>query len=148
MRTFKHFDSGYSNVCPICKTAKDCETVLIPIPGTEDGGICEAQQMHKKCLDLLVEMVTSAPLSMTTNKISSNGWRPISSAPKDCTVIDIWRSGFGGKRCPNMVRADYGGRNVFYTPAESGPSCVRDATHWMPLPKPPNGLSDGLCHNE
>lgn len=56
MRTFEHFNGAFGNVCPVCKTAKDCETVLVPIPGTEDSGICEAKQVHKKCYDLLIEM--------------------------------------------------------------------------------------------
>ena len=56
MRTFEHFNASFDAICPICKTNKDAETVLIPIPGTEDDGIVEAQQMHKKCFDLIIEM--------------------------------------------------------------------------------------------
>jgi hypothetical protein len=41
----------------VCKTAKDCETVLVAIPGTEDDGICEARQVHKRCYDLVTENV-------------------------------------------------------------------------------------------
>jgi hypothetical protein len=63
-------------------------------------------------------------------------WRPISEAPKDDTHIDLWR---GERKCraTNMRRVDLGGGNVFYEGVGSGPSCVRDATHWMPIPKPP-----------
>lgn len=56
MRTFEHFNSSFNDICPVCKTAKDCETVLVPIPGTEDDGICEAKQVHKRCYDLMIEM--------------------------------------------------------------------------------------------
>jgi len=56
MRTFEHFNSETGAVCPVCNTAKDTETVLVPIPGTEDGWNVEAKQMHKKCFDLVVEM--------------------------------------------------------------------------------------------
>jgi hypothetical protein len=42
MRTFDHFNPGFGAVCPVCKTAADAETVLVPIPGTEDERICEA----------------------------------------------------------------------------------------------------------
>lgn len=56
MRVFDHFNAASGQVCPVCKTAKDCETVLVPIPGTEDDGICEAMQVHKKCYDLVAEM--------------------------------------------------------------------------------------------
>jgi hypothetical protein len=56
MRTFEHFNSSFGDKCPVCKTAKDTETVLVPIPGTDNGNICEARQVHKKCYDLLMEM--------------------------------------------------------------------------------------------
>jgi len=56
MKIFEHFNSDYGDVCPICKTAIDCKTILIPIPGTEDGNIFEAQQMHKECYDFLISM--------------------------------------------------------------------------------------------
>ena len=56
MRVFEHFNQTAGDVCPVCKTNKNVETVLIPIPGTENGGIMEAKQMHKKCYDLMVEM--------------------------------------------------------------------------------------------
>ena len=56
MRTFTGFNSSNGDVCPVCLTDKDIETVLVPIPGTEDGGLVIAKQLHKKCFDLLVEM--------------------------------------------------------------------------------------------
>ena len=39
------------------ETAADAETVLVPIPGTEDERICEARQVHKRCFDLVSEML-------------------------------------------------------------------------------------------
>lgn len=68
-------------------------------------------------------------------------WKPIETAPKDNTIVDIWRTGFGGERCTNMRRVDHGAGNVFYQPVLAGASVVRDATHWMPLPEPPNAQS-------
>ena len=67
-------------------------------------------------------------------------WMPIATAPKDSTPIDIWRPGFGndgGERCTNMRRVDLGRGNTYYEPVESGPTCVRNATHWMPIPEAP-----------
>lgn len=64
------------------------------------------------------------------------GWRPISEAPKDRTVIDIWRPSFGGERCPDMLRVDLGNGNVFYEPLLAGLTCVRDATHFMIVAPP------------
>ena len=52
MRTFPHFNQSNNDVCPVCKTNEDCETVLTPIPGTEDGNIMEVRQVHKKCYDV------------------------------------------------------------------------------------------------
>ena len=56
MRTFEHFNSSHGDVCPVCGTASDCETVLVPIPGTDDDGICQARQIHRRCYDLVIEM--------------------------------------------------------------------------------------------
>ena len=64
-------------------------------------------------------------------------WLPIETAPKDATPVDIWRPAWGGVRCTNMQRNDLGNGNVFYSPVVSGYSCVRDATHWMPIPEAP-----------
>ena len=56
MRTFEHFNSSNGAVCPICRTSKDTETVLVPISGTEDGNLVEVKQVHKKCYGLFLEM--------------------------------------------------------------------------------------------
>ena len=55
MRTFKHRNTAGKNVCPICKTNDDKETVLIQILGTEDKNICEAEQFHLECLELIYD---------------------------------------------------------------------------------------------
>ncbi len=64
-------------------------------------------------------------------------WQPIETAPKDGTPVDIFRPSWGGEWCTDMCRVDLGDGNVFYEQTKSGPSCVRDAPHWMPLPNPP-----------
>lgn len=56
MRVFKGFNSSGGQVCPVCNTSKDTETVLVPIPGTESDGLVQCSQVHKKCYDLVVEM--------------------------------------------------------------------------------------------
>jgi hypothetical protein len=73
-----------------------------------------------------------------------NQWQPIETAPKDDTIIDIWTPNDG--RLTNYRRAQLSPTNIFYEPVESGVCCVRDATHWMPIPNPPNDkLTDGGC---
>jgi len=64
------------------------------------------------------------------------GWQPIETAPRDATVVDLWRGEWKYRAC-NMVRVDMGKGNVFYDPVSDGPSCVRDATHWMLAPGEP-----------
>ena len=56
--SFPEFNKGLHgrDVCPVCHTAKNVETVLVPKPGTERDGIVEAGQVHKKCYELLLEM--------------------------------------------------------------------------------------------
>ena len=60
MRTFEHFNASFDAVCPVCNTSADAETILVPIPGTEEGGICEARQVHKRCFDLVSEIIAKA----------------------------------------------------------------------------------------
>jgi hypothetical protein len=78
---------------------------------------------------------------LAKSALSVMGWRLIVTAPQDDTVVDIWR-GEWKYRATDMRRCDLGDGNVFYEPADSGPSCVRDATHWMPRPPAPEGDSD------
>lgn len=63
------------------------------------------------------------------------GWQPIADAPKDDTPVDLWRGTFG-ERATNMRRVVLSEANIFYEPVESGPSVVRDATHFRLITKP------------
>lgn len=65
-------------------------------------------------------------------------WQPIKTAPKDETVIDIYTPEHGIGRCVYMSRVDLGKGNIFYEQTQGGYSCIRTATHWMPLPEDPN----------
>lgn len=62
-------------------------------------------------------------------------WLPISTAPKDTRIVDIWCPRYG--RLTNYWREDLGDGNVFYEPSKSGVTVVRDASHWMAIPEPP-----------
>ncbi len=63
-------------------------------------------------------------------------WRPIATAPRDDTPIDLW-CGDCKERLVNYSRVELAPDNVFYEPNEDGRCVVRTATHWMPLPEPP-----------
>jgi hypothetical protein len=55
MRAFKHFNQTGEEVCPICQTKENKETVLIVKFGTQDGDIAEGIQVHLSCLDLIYD---------------------------------------------------------------------------------------------
>ena len=62
-------------------------------------------------------------------------WKKIRTAPKDRTVVDIFSPTYG--RLVNYYRVSKGRINIYYAPKFSGITCVRDATHWMPIPQDP-----------
>ncbi len=49
MRIFPKFNQ--SSVCPICGESFDGKAVLIRMPETQKGNICEGKQVHLDCLD-------------------------------------------------------------------------------------------------
>ena len=49
MRFFDHFPPDKK--CPICGTNEDKACTLIPIDGTEKDTICEAEIIHKACVE-------------------------------------------------------------------------------------------------
>jgi hypothetical protein len=55
MRTFPH-PNMENFVCPVCMTSADFPVVLVPIPGTEDGNIVQARQVHADCYRLTCNM--------------------------------------------------------------------------------------------
>jgi hypothetical protein len=80
------------------------------------------------------------------------GWRPIESAPKDGTVIDVWQAGEFPSRwtaswrkqdhqciseycdmCPTKHEGRAGWRDCIF-----GDDVLLRITHWMPVPPPPS----------
>jgi hypothetical protein len=58
-------------------------------------------------------------------------WQPISTAPKDGTVVLF---AIRGERHPFMGRADDFWNNAWW---------LEQATHWMPIPPPPTSPAPG-----
>lgn len=55
MRAWQHPNmDGFT--CPICKTDTDAPVVLVGIPGTEQDGIMEAEQIHAECYQVYAKM--------------------------------------------------------------------------------------------
>lgn len=59
MRAFESFNQSGEDVCPVCQTNESKSTVLIPIPGTEEGNIMQAKQVHEKCYNDIKAIITS-----------------------------------------------------------------------------------------
>lgn len=69
----------------------------------------------------------------------ADGWISIKDRPpKQEECVDIWSKSCG--RLANYKYViNYAGKvgNNFFDPVRSGIVCIRDATHWMPIPDPP-----------
>ena len=60
--------------------------------------------------------------------------------PEDGEIVDIYHDSHGRLCNYEYVKAYNGDKsNNFFDPVEGGICCVRDATHWMPLPQSPKG---------
>jgi hypothetical protein len=83
MRTFEHpnLDGGWR--CPVCKTSADQPVTLVGIPGTEEGDIMRAEQIHAECKMLFDKMIgiekgeapTGAPLDLTDDQRDAGRFR-------------------------------------------------------------------------
>ena len=71
-----------------------------------------------------------------TTQMTMNGWRPIATAPRDGREIDLWVNGYRVTNAAWSTKTRDGiDRWVF---PEVGSCTDKEATHWMPLPEPPN----------
>jgi len=57
MRIFDHPNLSNNWVCPHCKKNTDKPVTLVPIPGTEEGNIMQAEQYHVDCVHRIMQVV-------------------------------------------------------------------------------------------
>jgi hypothetical protein len=88
----------------------------------------------------------------------ANGWRPISTAPRDGTVVDLWiGEDYGWRRtdcywgvpehsCGEAgVHCDsdwHGMADCWVDSTFNAPLAEEEPTHWQPLPPPPEAARD------
>lgn len=83
--------------------------------------------------DLVQQAETiAAYVNAQRERDAANGWQPIETAPRDGTVVLVHMP---SARLPSMCRAD---------DLLANPYWLAGATHWMPLPSPPNPKAEGF----
>lgn len=55
-RKFKNPNLSNDWVCPVCGTKAEEPVVLVEIPNTRQGNICQAEQVHADCYELVNKM--------------------------------------------------------------------------------------------
>jgi len=67
-----------------------------------------------------------------------NKWKPIKQEFDNGVILDIFSKSEGRLCNYRFSKNAYRTKgNNFFEPVVCGPSCVRDATHWMPIPENP-----------
>ncbi len=78
-------------------------------------------------------------------------WQPIETAPKDGTVVDLFRCGHRVPNCSWRVNHNVLLDGWVYSPPNGGKYAFHkrdpNPTHWMPLPEPPSEI-DGPKEGE
>lgn len=93
-------------------------------------------QQFARADDCLDKMVPS-DLRNIVNRIGGDNWEPISTAPRDGTIIDLWISEPDNCRATNCYW-DNGVWRIAGTPTFYPD---KSATHWKMLPVTPETLS-------
>ncbi len=74
--------------------------------------------------------------------MTDTDWQPISTAPRDGTFVLVWGVRMGSDMQPRLFRSSFGGdfegdTRPYWREVCPGFVGQIDATHWMPLPEPP-----------
>lgn len=73
-------------------------------------------------------------------------WKTIDKMPKSIKKsgkpVDVWSESHG--RCTNVKWEQLSRTNGFFSPVQSGYSCIRDATHYMDIPDAPTNSKEGI----
>ncbi len=103
------------------------------------------------------ELPSDGSLVEATVEIKHDLWRPIATAPKDGTVIDLWVTYSGGaERCASCfwdIHEDWGPgfvprwRQQYAEASGSSFDVSGIPTHWQPVPAPPSQGMDNILNN-
>ncbi len=97
---------------------------------------CETGTLYGKCSTLCINIVEA--IAALRSYQPENAWRPIETAPKDGTRIDLWVVEKNGYRAVDVEwvagTLDIDG---FWQDLEGFIYDKRDVTHWKPLPHAP-----------
>ena len=113
-----------------------CHDNNLESPG--QTGLARANMKGKKYMDITdwLDIENKEHMEAYSQLQQISEWQPIETAPDDDTQIDIWSTTKGRLTDYHLViRSE---DNIFYEPGKHGGyTCIRDATHWMPIPKDP-----------
>ena len=98
-------------------------------------------------MNTLSTHVSGTVPAVVTSDLLGSFWRPIETAPKDQTPVDLWVPD-REERLANYIRVERSPTNVFYDPIYAGTCCVRNASHWMPIPSAPNTKAEPRAQRE
>jgi hypothetical protein len=64
-------------------------------------------------------------------------WKTIDDAARSGITVDLWRPAYGGERCCEYRWVHLPDGNGYFKPVRGGYVAIRDATHYIPVPAPP-----------
>ncbi|WP_148716450.1 DUF551 domain-containing protein [Chitinolyticbacter meiyuanensis] len=111
-----------------------------------------AEHFHgRRGYEVVEEQLTAYATMLEAARLVPEGWRPIETAPKDGTVVDVWHEEFGRyagyywglpyHSCGEMGRlcdSDWHDLEPGWVDEFNEPVSGEGFTHWMPLPTAPS----------